>query len=142
MTTSLNSSVPARDYASAQLVHYLRKAINVLTTPAATVVNIGTLPPGALVLAGLSGVFVTADFTGTTNVVDIGYATDGVTSADGDAYATDLTLALTTGGFVAIDEMAVATGRPRTLETKITATWAGTASTGAFEVIIAYVPNR
>jgi len=142
MTTSLNNAVPARDFVTAQLVHYLRKAINVAQSLTGSTTTIGTLPAGAMVLGGLSGVFVTQDLNGTTNVANIGFAADALSSANTGAYATALALAITTGGFVAVDELGVATGRPRAVDTRVTATWTGTATTGIFEVVIAYAPNR
>ena len=142
MTTSLNTSVPARD-ASYQLIHFLRKSIDPSTTPTGTVVTVGTIPAYAAVLGGLSGVYHVTNLTGggSTNAVDIGYATDSLASADADAYATALGLLTTTAGFVAVDELATATGRPRSVPTTITATWTGSATTGTFDVVIAYVPN-
>jgi len=142
MTTSLNSTVAARDYVSAQLVHYLRKAINVASSATGSTTTVGVLPAGAMVLGGLSGVFVTQDLTGTTNVANIGFAADALSSANTGAYATALALPITTGGFTAIDELGVATGRPRSVDTRVTVTWTGTATTGTFDVVIAYAPNR
>jgi len=141
MTTSLNSTTPARD-ASYQLLHYLRKAINVASVPTGTVVTVGVLPAGAIVVAGLSGIYASADFTGTTNVIDIGYAADSLSTSDANAYASALAIPLTTGGFVAVDELATATGRARTVDTTITATWTGTATTGSLDVVVVYAPNR
>jgi hypothetical protein len=94
------------------------------------------------VLAGLSGIYSTATWDGTTNVVSIGYATDAASSANTAAYASALAIPLTTGMFVAVDELATATGRPVTNDRSITATWSGTATTGSLEVIICYAPNR
>jgi|SRR5262245_40477305 len=141
MVTSLNTTVPARDYISAQMAHYLRKTISPATTPTTTVVVVGTIPANAIVLSS-SGVYVTTDLNGTTNVLQIGYAADTLGSADPDAYATNLALATTTGGFVAVDEVTTSTARPRAVDTVITATWTGTATTGAFDVVIGYIPNR
>lgn len=142
MTTSLNTTVPSRDRGE-QLIHYLRKSIDCGSIVKDTVVTVGTIPANALIVAP-SGIWVSADFTGggTTAVVDVGYAADSLSSADGDAYATDLTLATTTGGFVALDELGTNTARSRSVATTVTATWTGSNTTGAFDVIIAFIPNR
>lgn len=142
MTTSLNSNVPARD-AGYQLVHFLRKQLNVAADGLVTTVvkPLGlTLPANAAVIPG-SGVWVTANFGGTTNTLDIGYAADSLSTADGDAYATALVMPLTTAGFVAFDEIAAGgiTARPRSVDTALTATFTGTSTTGAVDIVIAYV---
>ena len=142
MTTSLNSTSAARD-ASYQLVHYLRKAINVTMHPTGTVVEVGKIPASAIVLANASGIYVTVEFTGTTNALNVGYAEDSLSTQDADAYASAVVLPITTAGhYLAFDDMALSTARARAIDTKITATWTGTATTGGFEVVIAYLPNR
>ena len=142
MATSLNTSVPARD-SSYQLVHYLRRAIDCAAVTTGTVTTIGTLPASALVVSG-TGVFVTTDLTGggSSNNVDIGYATDSLGSSVGTAYASALNLTTTTGGFTAADELTTQKARPRANPTTVTATWTGSATTGVFEVVVAFVPNR
>lgn len=142
MTTSLNTTSAARD-ANYQLVHYIRKAINVTSVPTGTVVTVGKIPANALVLANVSGIYVNVEFTGTTNALNVGYAEDALGTADADAYATAVVLPITTAGhYLAFDETAASTARPRAIDTTITATWTGTATTGGFEVVIGYLPNR
>ncbi len=142
MATSLNTTSPARD-SGYQLVHYLRKQLNVaadgLVTTVAKPLGL-TLPSGAAIIPG-SGVWVTANFGGTTNTLDIGFATDALATADADAYATALVMPLTTAGFVAFDEIAAGgiTARPRANDTALTATFTGTSTTGAVDIIVAYV---
>lgn len=114
-----------------QQVHYLRKDIDFEDN--GTVLTVGVIPSGAMILKSMSGVLVNVAFNaGTTNVLDIG------TSADGDLYATDL--ALGSIAFVALDEAVTMTVAA---DTTITATvaLAGTAATaGAGAVVIAYIP--
>ena len=117
-----------------QQVHYLRKTI--AYTDDDVEVTVGVIPSGSLILKPASGVHVTTAFNaGTANVLDIG------TSADPDAFATDL--ALGTADFVALD---VAAGTFLvTSDTTITTTPAltGTAATaGSGEVVIAYIPDN
>jgi len=144
MVTSLNQTIPARDR-SEQMTHYIRRRINVgqagglITTVA---FSLGTLPANAAVISG-GGVWVSTDLNGTTNTLDIGYAADTLSSADADAYATALALPLTTGGFVPLDEIVAATGRtaiPRAVDTALTATFTGTATTGVVDICIPFVP--
>ena len=82
-----------------------------------------------------------------TLAADIGlYSVDRAgtfTVDDIDAYASAVVLPITTAGhYLAFDDMALSTARARAIDTKITATWTGTATTGGFEVVIAYLPNR
>jgi hypothetical protein len=104
------------------------------TAPRA-VVQVGTLPIGAIVLRG--GVVVTTAFNAaTTNVLDIG------TVADDDGFATDL--AMGTIGVIVADEMATSNDMgPFTADTSIIATHSqtGTAATaGEGYVWIEYMP--
>jgi hypothetical protein len=144
MVTSLNQTSPARDRGE-QLTHFLRRRINVgqsgglITTVAFPV---GVLPANAAIVGG-GGVWVSTDLGGTTNTLDIGYAADSLSSADADAYATALALPLTTGGFVPLDEIVAATGRtaiPRSVDTTVTATFTGTATTGVVDICIPFMP--
>lgn len=142
MPTSLNNTNSARD-AGYQLVHFLRKRLNVAADGLVTTVPkaLGlTLPANAAIVPS-SGVWVTTNFGGTTNTLDIGYAADATSTADGDAYATALVMPLTTAGFVPFDEIAAGgiTARPRTVDTALTATFTGTSTTGAVDIIVAYV---
>ena len=88
-------AIPARNDGS-QNIHYLRKKI-LYTDGVAAVIQVGTIPTGAIVLRG--GVVIKTAFNaGSTNVLDIG------TSADDDGFATDL--AMGTVGVIVADEMA------------------------------------
>lgn len=115
-----------------QQVHYLRKRI----TFADTVVTVGVLPPGAIVIRG--GVAVQTVFNGsTTNVLDIG------TSADDDGFATDL--ALGTVGVIVVDEMATSNDWYSTGAVTVTATYAQTgtaATTGVGHVWVEFIANN
>lgn len=117
-----------------QQVHYLRKGFTYADN--GSVLTVGTIPAGALILKPASGVHVVTVFNaGTTNVLDIG------TTADDDLFGTDL--ALGTADFVPLDE---AIGGYRvSAETTITATPAlsGTAATtGDGEIVIAFIPDN
>ena len=115
-------------------VHYLAKSFTYADD--GSVLSLGYLPAGAVIVKPISGVAVhTAFNAGTTNVLDVG------TAANGALYGTDLALGAI--GFVPLDEavsLAVAE------DTLITATvdLTGTAATaGSATVIIAYVlPGR
>ena len=145
MATSLNTSIPARD-AGYQLVHFLRKRFNIggaggLATTVSQ--NLGVLPANAAVVGGLSGVWQMVDLDGTTNTLDVGYSIDSLSASDVNAYSTALALAITTGGYVPFDELVAATGvtaKPRSVETNVIVTFTGTATTGAIDVILGYVP--
>lgn len=120
----------AREYQTHQ-VHYL--AANITFSDNGSVIRLGTIPAGAIVLRG--GVAVTTAFNaGTTNVLDIG------TLADDDGFATDL--ALGTIGIIVADEMATTNDAYVTSDTVITCTPAlsGTAATaGAARVWVEYI---
>lgn len=124
----------ARDY-GVQMVHYLRKSITYADD--GTTVTVGTIPAGSLILKPISGVAVTTVFNaGSTNVLDVGPSTDSGT----DLWATDL--ALGTLGFVPLDE---AVTNLVTVDTIVQAAvdLTGTAATtGAAEIIIAFVPDN
>lgn len=123
----------ARQY-STQQVHYLRKSITYSNN--GTALTVGVIPSGSLILKPASGVHVTTVFNaGTNNFLDIG------TSADDDLFGTDLSLTAT--NFVPLDE--AIGGYLVAADTTITATvgLTGTAATtGAGEVIIAYIPDN
>lgn len=122
----------AREY-PAQMVHYLRKAISF--SDGAVTVTVGTIPAGAVIIKPMSGVHVSTAFNyGTNNRLDVG------TTTTGDLYATDL--ALGTAGFVPLDE-AVSNYVAADTVIKATIDVTGTAgTTGAAQIIIAYVPNN
>lgn len=126
-------AIPARNNGE-QNIAYLRKKVSYLDG-ATAVVQVGTLPVGAIVLRG--GVVVTTAFNAaSTNVLDIG------TVADDDGFATDL--AMGTIGVIVADEMATSNDMgPFTANTSIIATHAqtGTAATaGEGYVWIEYMP--
>lgn len=132
MATNTAGSV-ARQY-SYQLVHYMRKGFTYADN--GTVLTLGVVPSGSLILKALSGVHVVTAFNaGTNNFLDVG------TSANDDLFGTDLSLATTT--FVPLDE---AVGDYRvSADTTITATpgLTGTAATtGDGEIVIAYIPDN
>lgn len=115
-----------------QQVHYLRKSITYADN--GTTVTVGTIPAGAQIIKPISGVAVNVAFDGdTTNTLDVGPSTDT------DLWATDL--ALGTIAFVPLDE---AVSNTVTSDTIVQAAVVSTASAsaGAGEIIIAYVPDN
>jgi len=115
-------------------VHYLAKDFTFADD--GSVLSLGYLPAGAVIIKPMSGVAVHVAFNaGTTNVLDIG------TAANDDLYGTDL--ALGSIAFVPLDEavsMAVAADTLVTATVDLTGT---AATTGSGTVIIAYVlPGR
>lgn len=116
-----------------QMIHFLRKSLVFGDNGVAR--TVGVIPAGSLILKPASGVHITTVFNaGTGNVLDIG------TSDNDDLFGTDL--ALGTATFVPLDENVG--GYLVTADTTITATVAlsGTAATtGAAEVVIAYIPD-
>ena len=117
-----------------QLVHYLRKSI--AYTDNGTALEVGIVPAGALILKPASGIHVTTAFNaGTNNYIDIG------TTADDDYFGTDLSGTATT--FVPLDEAVggylVASATRITVTVGLTGT---AATTGAAEVVIAYIPDN
>lgn len=124
----------ARVYASQQ-IHYLRKSITFADD--GTTVTVGTIPAGSLVLKPISGVAVTTVFNAdTTNVLDVGPSTDSGT----DLWATDL--ALGTLGFVPIDEAVTNLVSVDTIVQAAVDLTGTAATTGAAEIIIAYIPDN
>jgi len=117
-----------------QQVHYLRKSI--VFGDDGTELTVGKIPAGSLILKPLSGVHVTTAFNaGTTNTLNVG------TSADDNLYGTLLALGTTT--FVPCDEAVgtylVASDTTMTATVVLTGT---AATTGAGEVVIAYIPDN
>lgn len=124
----------ARVYASQQ-IHYLRKSITFADD--GTTVTVGTIPADSLVLKPISGVAVTTVFNaGSTNVLDVGPSTDSGT----DLWATDL--ALGTLGFVPIDEAVTNLVSVDTIVQAAVDLTGTAATTGAAEIIIAYIPDN
>lgn len=117
-----------------QLVHYLRKSITFADN--GTAVEVGIVPAGALILKPASGIHVTTVFNaGTNNFIDVG------TTATADLFGTDLSG--TALNFVPLDE--TTGGYLCTSATRITVTvglTGTTATTGAAEVVIAYIPDN
>lgn len=115
-------------------VHYLAKTITY--ADAGTAVTVGILPPGAVVVPGISGVAVNVVFNGdTTNTVDVGIS--GTTTKYSSA------LALGTLGWIEQDVLTESAGSrmDTTAEETVIATVVSTASpsTGSATVILAYV---
>lgn len=122
-----------------QVIHYLRRTIT-YSADNGVARTVGTIPAGALILKPISGVFVSTVFNaGTANVLDIGVVNASLT--DDDLLATDLALGAL--AFVPLDE-AVGSFLV-TADTDITVTLGLTgtaATTGACEVVIAYIPDN
>lgn len=117
-----------------QQVHYLRKSF--VFGDNGSVLTVGTIPAGSLILKPISGVQVTTVFNaGTANVVDVG------STADDDLFGTDLSL--TALAFVPLDEaiggVLVAADTTVTLTLGLTGT---AATTGAGECVICYIPDN
>lgn len=113
-----------------QQIHYFRKTITYEDN--ATVIDVGVLPAGALVLKPLSGIAVTTAFDGTSQSLDIG------TSDNTDLWATDLSLSVTT--FVPMDE---SVNFLVTAVTLVQCVFTSTsAAAGEGEVIIAFIPDN
>ena len=128
----LNRNTPARNDLY-ENVQYIRKDFTF--SDAGRVLTVGTLPAGAVIVKAISGVHVSTAFNaGTANTLDIG------TAADGDLYAT--ALALGAVGPVALDE---AVSQLVTVDTTVTSTptLTGTAATtGAGQIVIAFVTRN
>jgi hypothetical protein len=134
MATNTAGSV-ARYKANSQQVHYLRKSI--VFGDNGTTVTVGTIPAGSVILTPLSGVQVNVAFNGNaTNTLDLGASDDS-----GNNNIATL-LALGTIGFITIDE--TTTTKLFSVDTRIDAVVVSTASatTGAGEIIICYVPDN
>lgn len=118
-----------------QAVHYLRKTIR-YSDGASAVVTIGTLPAGAVVVAG--AITVTTVFnSGTNNNVDIG------TAGDPDGLAT--AVAMTSAGRKVFDELATSDDLVMAAETDIIATLGLTgtaASAGVAIVEVQFIVNN
>jgi hypothetical protein len=112
-------------------VHFLRRDLTQADRGVARVV--GVIPAGSVILKPCSGVNVSTLFNDSgTDLLDIG------SSATGDLWATDLVISAV--GFLALDE---AVSSYVAVDTTITATYAGQNSdgtTGAAQVVIAFIP--
>jgi len=120
------------------MVHYLSKTITYADD--GTVVTIGTLPAGAVVIPGISGVAVNTAFNGnSTNTVDV-----GVTGA---ATKYSSAIALGTAGWIENDVITEASASDLSISADIdaiaTVVSTASASAGTATVILAYViPDR
>jgi len=120
------------------MVHYLSKTITYADN--GTTVTIGTLPAGAVVIPGISGIAVNTAFDGdTTNTSDIGIT--GSTTKYASA------LALGTAGWIELDVIteASASDLSNSADVDVIATVISTASAaaGSATVVLAYVvPDR
>lgn len=133
MTTG-TAGTAARDYRK-QMIHYLRKGITFADD--GTTVTVGTIPAGSLIVKPISGVAVTTVFNaGSTNVLDIGPSTDSGT----DLWATDL--ALGSLAFVPLDEAVTNLVSVDTVVQAAVDLTGTAATTGAAEIIIAYIPDN
>jgi hypothetical protein len=121
-----------------QAVHYLRKGI--VIGDAATTVVVGVIPAGSLILFAISGVVVTTVFNaGTNNRLDVGASSDSGTNN----MATLLTLLGL--GYITFDEGAATSNALVASDTTISAyvdVTGVTATTGAAEIVIAYIPDN
>lgn len=115
-------------------VHYLAKDFTYADD--GSVLSLGYLPAGAVIIKPMSGVAVHVAFNaGSANVLDIG------TAANDDLYGTDL--ALGSIAFVPLDEAVSMTVAADTLVTATVDLTGTAATTGSGTVIIAYVlPGR
>lgn len=115
-----------------QMVHFLRKSF--VFGDNGSVLTIGTLPAGALIMKPTSGLAVTTVFNaGTNNFADFGNTTTA------DLFGTDLSLLALT--FVPIDE-AVSNLVAADIDIILTLQLSGTAATtGAGEAIVCYIPD-
>ncbi|WP_426526815.1 hypothetical protein [Bradyrhizobium sp. McL0615] len=123
---------------AAQLVHYLRFAINWNDAGIAAGVNKQTLPAGAI-LIGTDVLVVTPFNAGTTNDVTVGIggvANNVVTTADAVETAAGLTQNIKPSGIAAV---------PLVADSVVKATFTqtgGAATAGKAIVIIKYVPDN
>lgn len=142
-------AITARDTGT-QLVHFIRKTLNFNTivqgsthTVNGTTIEIGGIPAGAVVIG--DGIYISLAPSGTTNTLDVGYSSDSLSTSDADAYASALAMPVTTGlGRVAFDELGNTSGTAakRSVDTTLTATWKGTATTGVFDIVVQYVLDK
>ena len=118
-----------------QMVHYLRKGVGFADKG---VLTVGVIPAGALIVYPVSGVFVTQVFNGTANAINIGSSAD----PGQDNYGSALSVAAV--GVVPLDEAAnisAVVPADTTIQVNMAGV-TGTPTTGAAEIIIAYVPDN
>lgn len=132
--SGLQTGRPAMDTGYDGFVHVLRKRITFADL--GTVVTIGKIPAGAIIVGG--GVHVITAFNSSgTDLLDVGFI---AATTDADGLATDLDLA--TIGFKALDELAAVTNIHQTIESTITASPAQSvadATAGVADVVVTYV---
>jgi hypothetical protein len=113
-----------------QQIHFLRKSITY--SDCGTTVTVGVIPAGSVFIKPASGVAVTTLFNN-SNVLDIGPSTD--TGTNLWATSLDINGAL---GFVPCDEAVTSLV---TVDTIVQCIASSTATVGAAEVIICYIPD-
>lgn len=115
-----------------QLTHFMRKSF--VFGNNGSVLTVGTLPLGALVMKPTSGLAVTTVFNaGTNNFADLGV------TGTADLFGTDLSLLAL--GFIPADEAAIFLVAAD-IDVILTLQLSGTAATtGAGEAIISYIPD-
>ena len=128
MVTSLNSSVPARDF-NYNATNTIRKRIT-FANQTATVV--GKIPAGSSVIGGGVHVVTAFDAAATLNVGYIGATTVA------NAYASALTLVAV--GYIPLDDLGATTNIQGTVEHTITCIVTTAATEGAADLIIQFVP--
>lgn len=122
----------ARNY-NMQMIHFIRKSV--AFGDSGVQQTVGVIPAGSMILTPISGAIVTTLFNDSgTDLIDIGISTND------DLLATDLDVSSV--GVKTLDEamglMIMST------DVTITATYTGenaNASTGAAEIVIAYIPD-
>jgi len=119
-----------------QQVHYLRLSI---VYGDETETNVGNIPSGSLILKPMSGVHISTAFNATTtNVLDVGFSAN-----PDDPNHLGVVLDLKTATFVALG--AAVGGYLVTHDVTVTATVShtgATATAGAGEVVICYIPDN
>lgn len=114
-----------------QKIHFLRK--DIVFGDNGNTLTVGVLPAGAVILKPISGVNVTTVFNaGTNNFMDIG------TTGTADLYGTDLSLLVL--GLIVLDEAVAFYVAADTTVTCLLQLSGNAATTGAGQVVIAFIP--
>lgn len=120
-----------------QQINYLRKRITYADY--GTVVTVGYIPGGAMVVGG--GVQIVTGFNSSgTDLLDVGFI--GATTDD-NAYATSLDLSAV--GFLVLDELAATTNIQQTDNSTVTCSpkqSVADATAGVADVVIWFIPNN
>lgn len=128
MTTDTAALVPPAYHLTAQVRKFVGAWVTYSSPGSGVAKRLGTLPAGAMVVGG--GIFVTTAFDDSGNdYIDLG------TTADDDAFATDLSAA--TAGFTAIDEPT--NNDYTTSEIGVTATYTGQNANAAAGVAYCFI---